>query len=234
MPFACWKVFEMTQRYERQSGLIGQDGQMRLFASRVAVIGCGGLGSSVISNLVSAGLGHIVLVDGDIVTESNLNRQFIHAGSVGTSKVESARSWILNLNPDCEVVTHAHHLTERDRSIIEGVDVVVDCLDNPESRLMLGRMCIDSDIVLVHAAVDGYHGQVAVLWPDGSLRMEHIYPRSFRCGDRSAISTAVSIVGSLEANQVIDVIIGSNDVLRDEILTVDVSEMSMVRHQIRG
>ena len=222
----------MTQRFERQSALVGEEGQRRLADARVAVIGCGGLGSSVISNLVSAGVGYLILVDGDVVSESNLNRQFIHAGSVGMSKVESARSWILNLDPDCVVDVHHGFLSESDIRIIEDADVVVDCLDSSSDRVMLGRMCISAGKVLVHAAIDSYHGQVAVIRPEDVLRMEHIYPRPSTGGVHHAISTAVSIVGSMEANEVINIILGSKDGLRDEIMSVDVSDYSVTRYRI--
>ena len=222
----------MSRRFERQSALVGEEGQRRLADSCVAIIGCGGLGSLVISNLVSAGVGHLILVDGDIVSESNLNRQFIHAGSIGMSKVESARSWILELNPDCVVDIHDRFLTESDVELIEKADVVVDCLDSSSDRIMLGRMCMRSGKVLVHAAIDSYYGQVAVIRPEDVLRMEHIYPKPSLGGTHHAISTAVSIIGSMEANEVLNIILGSKDGLRDEIMSVNVSDYSVTRYRI--
>ncbi|MBR7124885.1 MAG: ThiF family adenylyltransferase, partial [Candidatus Methanomethylophilaceae archaeon] len=93
----------MSQRFERQLSLIGDSGQRVLLGSCVAVIGCGGLGSIVITDLASAGVGHLILVDGDTVSESNMNRQFIHTGRVGMSKAESAAEWVSQLYPDCKV-----------------------------------------------------------------------------------------------------------------------------------
>ncbi|MBO5669558.1 MAG: HesA/MoeB/ThiF family protein [Candidatus Methanomethylophilaceae archaeon] len=222
----------MSQRFERQLFLIGDSGQRVLSESCVAVIGCGGLGSIVITDLASAGVGHLILVDGDTVSESNMNRQFIHAGRMGSSKAESAAEWVSKLYPDCKVDIFSKYLGLDDSELISDADVVVDCLDSSEDRVMLGHMCIKEGKVLVHAAVDAYHGQVAVIRPEDVLRMDHIYPRPSKGGVHHAISTAVTFIGSLEANEVINVLIGSEHGLRDEILSVDLNDYSMSRYRI--
>lgn len=222
----------MSQRFERQLSLIGDSGQRALSESCVAVIGCGGLGSIVITDLASAGVGHLILVDGDTVSESNMNRQFIHAGRMGSSKAESAAEWVSKLYPDCKVDIFSKYLGLDDSELISDADVVVDCLDSSEDRVMLGHMCIKEGKVLVHAAVDAYHGQVAVIRPEDVLRMDHIYPRPSKGGVHHAISTAVTFIGSLEANEVINVLIGSEHGLRDEILSVDLNDYSMSRYRI--
>ena len=222
----------MSQRFERQLSLIGDSGQRVLSGSCVAVIGCGGLGSIVITDLVSAGVGHLILVDGDTVSESNMNRQFIHAGKIGSSKAESAAEWVSQLYPDCKVDVVARYLEHDDIDILSEADVVVDCLDSSEDRVMLGHMCIDAGKVLVHAAIDSYHGQVAVIRPEDILRMDHIYPKPSKGGAHHSISTAVTFVGSLEANEVINVLLGSDSCLRDEILSVDIGDYSMTRYRI--
>ena len=222
----------MSQRFERQLSLIGDSGQRALSESCVAVIGCGGLGSIVITDLASAGVGHLILVDGDTVSESNMNRQFIHAGRMGSSKAESAAEWVSKLYSDCKVDIFSKYLGLDDSELISDADVVVDCLDSSEDRVMLGHMCIKEGKVLVHAAVDAYHGQVAVIRPEDVLRMDHIYPRPSKGGVHHAISTAVTFIGSLEANEVINVLIGSEHGLRDEILSVDLNDYSMSRYRI--
>ncbi len=222
----------MSQRFERQLSLIGDSGQRALSESCVAVIGCGGLGSIVITDLASAGVGHLILVDGDTVSESNMNRQFIHAGRMGSSKAESAAEWVSKLYSDCKVDIFSKYLGLDDSELISDADVVVDCLDSSEGRVMLGHMCIKEGKVLVHAAVDAYHGQVAVIRPEDVLRMDHIYPRPSKGGVHHAISTAVTFIGSLEANEVINVLIGSEHGLRDEILSVDLNDYSMSRYRI--
>ena len=212
--------------------MIGDSGQRALSESCVAVIGCGGLGSIVITDLASAGVGHLILVDGDTVSESNMNRQFIHAGRMGSFKAESAAEWVSKLYPDCKVDIFSKYLGLDDSELISDADVVVDCLDSSEDRVMLGHMCIKEGKVLVHAAVDAYHGQVAVIRPEDVLRMDHIYPRPSKGGVHHAISTAVTFIGSLEANEVINVLIGSEHGLRDEILSVDLNDYSMSRYRI--
>lgn len=222
----------MTQRYERQLPLIGDVGQRTLSESCVAIIGCGGLGSTVITNLSCAGLGHMILVDGDNVSESNLNRQFIHAGSIGRNKAESAASWVSRINPECKVTVIPRYLGHSDSNVLDDADVVVDCLDSSEARMMLADMCLELGKVLVHAAVDGYYGQVATIRPEDMLRMEHIYPKPSGNVDHPAIASAVGTIGSLEANEVLNVLLGSDSSLRDEILSVDIECHSMNRYRL--
>ena len=212
--------------------MIGVDGQRALGDACVAVVGCGGLGSSVIMNLVSAGVGHLILIDGDIVSESNLNRQFIHAGSLGESKVDSARRWIHDMDPDCIIDTVRKFLDGSDVDLLKDADIVVDCLDSSADRVMLGDMCMRAGKVLVHGAIDSYHGQVAVIRPEDVLRMEHIYPKPSSGGIHHAISPAVSIIGSIQANEVINIIVGSDNGLRDEIMSVDLLDYSIFRYRI--
>lgn len=222
----------MSSRFERQSGIIGDEGQAILGRSHVTVVGCGGLGSMVVTDLVCAGVRNLRLIDGDTVTESNLNRQFVHAGSVGAPKVVSTRGWILRLDPGCSVEPVPRHLTDADADLVADTDIVVDCLDDPLSRLVLSRLCEGKGKVLVHAAVDAFHGQIAVIRPDGFLRMCHIYPHPSVGSSVPSFAPCVTAMGSLQAKAVIDVLLCSEDALRDEIVTFDLRDYSSTRHRL--
>ena len=127
-----------SERFSRQSAMISAEEQSKLKGSTVVIVGCGGLGSQLIADLVCAGVGGYVLVDPDTVSESNLNRQFIHFGNIGKKKVDSAEEWILRADPDCRVSKHAVALdVDNASSLVSEGDIVADCLDNVASRRML-------------------------------------------------------------------------------------------------
>ena len=213
--------------------MIGEDGQHILESSHVIVVGCGGLGSSVISALTCAGVGHLTLIDGDTVSESNLNRQFIHADRLGMNKAESAAVWVGSMDGSCRVDVIDTFLDECDRSVFTDADLVLDCMDNIRSRLLLAEICASYGKILVHCAVDSHYGQLCVIRPDGALRMEDIYGSRVEKDIHLSMAPYVMTMGALEAQQAISVLLGSDDVLYDEILSVDMRTMSMTRYAIR-
>ncbi|MGN1044734.1 MAG: HesA/MoeB/ThiF family protein [Candidatus Methanomethylophilaceae archaeon] len=223
----------MSRRYDRQIQMVGEDGQCTLGSSHAVVVGCGGLGSSVISALTCAGVGHLTLIDGDIVSESNLNRQFIHAGRIGMNKAESAASWVRSMDPSCVVTAIGRYLGDCDASVLADADIVLDCLDNIRTRLLLADMCSSSGKVLVHCAVDSFYGQVAVIRPGGALRMEDIYQSGKESDSHPSMAPYVMEMGALEAQQAVSVLLGWDDALDDEILSVDMRTMSMTRYPVR-
>ena len=151
-------------RYERQRMMkeIGDSGQEKLSKSTVAVVGCGGLGSPALTYLACAGIGKLIIIDCDEVSETNLNRQFLHGRKdIGRPKVVSAKEKLLDMNGEIEILAVHENLTpENVGRIIEGADVVVDCVDNIETRIFLGRECLKKNIPLVEAGVQGFYGWV--------------------------------------------------------------------------
>ena len=154
----------MDGRYDRQIRMpeIGTEGQRKLEQSVVTVIGCGGLGAPVLTYLVQAGVGTVRIADGDTVSISNLNRQFLHwEEDIGKEKVHSAAEKLRRLNPQIRVETFPFYLTEDNADrILSGSDVVVDCVDSLAGRLLVGRQCLARDIPLVEGAVQGFYGYV--------------------------------------------------------------------------
>jgi len=151
-------------RYERQLIIpqIGQEGQKKLEQSTVTVIGTGGLGSPVLTYLTSAGVGTIRIFDDDIVSESNLNRQFLHnTEDVAKLKTQSAKEKLSKLNPNVNLVLINDRLnTDNAEEYIAGSDVVVDCVDNLATRITVARTCMKLDIPLVEGGVYGFSGYV--------------------------------------------------------------------------
>ena len=154
-------------RYDRQILMpeIGIEGQKKLERAVVTVIGCGGLGSPVLTYLAQAGAGTIRLVDGDTVSDTNLNRQFLYREEdIGKKKADLAAEKLRRMNRGIRVEAFACSLTgENAGQILKGSDVVVDCVDSLAVRCIVGRYCLAEDIFLVEGAVQGFYGYAGVL-----------------------------------------------------------------------
>ena len=137
----------------RTALLLGQEGVDRLAAASVAVFGLGGVGSYAAEALARAGVGRLILVDGDVVEETNLNRQLVALHStLGRSKVEVAAQRVLDIAPGCRAEAHAmFYLPEQGQGLIDGCDYVADCIDMVSAKLALAEECRDKGIPLISA-----------------------------------------------------------------------------------
>jgi adenylyltransferase/sulfurtransferase len=223
------------ERYSRHLLLpvMGEAGQERLLASRVFILGAGGLGSPVAMYLASAGVGHLTIADFDHVDLSNLQRQILHGTpDLGLDKVASARATIARLNPGVRVTTL--NWAPDDDELAEQVrlaDVVVDACDNFETRFTLNRLCVAQRTPLVSAAAVRFEGQVSVF----DSRREH--SPCYRClySDESAEGEACSqvgvlapllgIIGSVQAVETIKLITGIGETLTGRVVVVDALSM---------
>ena len=161
---------EQRTRYSRHLLIpeVGEDGQQRLLDARVLLIGAGGLGSPASLYLAAAGVGTLGIVDADVVDESNLQRQIVHATDrLGESKVLSAKRTIEALNPDVRVVPFQERLTSEnvDRILAEGWDVILDGADNFPTRYLVNDASVWHDIPVVHGSIFRFEGQVTVFSP---------------------------------------------------------------------
>lgn len=166
----------IPERYQRSIGTIGLAGQIKLLNAKVGVIGAGGLGGLVIELLARMGIGKLVVVDGDIFTDNNLNRQLLATESeIGCSKVEAAGKRVSALNGATVIETH-NLIGDADNLLLifKDCDLVIDCLDNLPSRFDLEQVCSQLGIVMVHGAIAGFLGQLAVIRP-GKPLLEAIY-----------------------------------------------------------
>ncbi|MFA6803018.1 MAG: HesA/MoeB/ThiF family protein [Candidatus Methanomethylophilaceae archaeon] len=208
-------------RFSRQIPIFGDSGQRRIENATVAIVGCGGLGCNVITQLALAGVGRMVLIDDDVPTESNMNRQFIYAGNMKDTKVVSSGEWVRKLSSETEVVLCPERLTDHNSvSLIETCDVVIDCLDSIDSRLVLNRAILESNRILVHGGVDSFHGQVTTIIPGSTPCLNCILGKD--TGEvKPSVSSMVALIGSLQANEALKLITGKGETLAGKLLTVD-------------
>jgi len=163
----------LPRRYLRNYGTVGVDGQLELLRSCVAVIGLGGLGGYSVEGLARMGVGRLVLVDGDVFCDHNLNRQVLSQEDyLGRAKAEVAGERVREINGAVEVTLYDEYASRENLSdILRGVDVVVDALDRLPTRLMLQEMAAQAAVPLVHGAIAGGMGQVMTILPgDGGVR----------------------------------------------------------------
>lgn len=178
----------LPRRYLRNLGTVGWEGQAKLLRSTVAVVGLGGLGGNVVEGLARMGVGRLVIVDGDVFLDHNLNCQILGAeDDLGLLKAEVARAQVARINAAVEVVAHPEEATRESLPrLLEGAEVVVDALDRLPSRLVLQAAAQKMDIPMVHGAIAGYVGQVMTIFPgDGGLRALYgggsVLSRASRC-----------------------------------------------------
>ena len=216
-----------SERFVRQRALFGPGEQERLRDTNVVIVGCGGLGSQLIADLVSAGMAHFVLVDGDTVEPSNLNRQFIHFGNLGMRKVDSAGRWIKTADPGAEVTGYARMLDADNASeIVSSGDIVADCTDNVGTRRILAEACRRAGRTLVHAGVEGRYGQVMTFLPDAPVTLGEIVGKK-DVPDHISYAPAVSLVGAVQADELIMTVLGRSE--PGTLITVDLENRSMER-----
>jgi len=222
-------------RYSRQIMLpeIEIAGQEKLLASRVMVIGLGGLGSPVALYLAAAGVGHLVLVDHDQVELSNLQRQVAHTTDrIGMNKVESARQAIHALNPDIDVTCISQKLdTVRLGREIDTVDLVLDCTDNFGIRFEVNEACVATGTPLVSGAAIRLEGQVMVYDPQikDSPCYRCLYQEAnegaLNCAETGVAATVVGVIGTIQATEALKLIAGFGESLAGYLLVFDAKTM---------
>lgn len=208
---------------------IGVKGQKRIKAARVVVIGAGALGSPVIQYLAAAGIGTIKVVDFDKVSLENLQSQVIHGiRDVKRPKTASARDTIRNVNRGIDVIVEDIKIeADNIASVIDGFDIVIDCTDNYKSRYLISDACVLLGIPLIYGAVYQYEGYVTVLVHNDGPCLRCIFPSPPpiglvpTCAEGGTISTLPGIVGSIQANEALKLIIGIGEHLTGELLTID-------------
>jgi adenylyltransferase/sulfurtransferase len=230
-------------RYSRQIMLpeIDIEGQQKLAAARVLIIGMGGLGSPVSLYLAAAGVGHLVLVDFDTVDLSNLQRQIVHATpDIGRLKVESAAEAIGALNPLVRI-TAIDHALEGDELLAQTAqaDIVVDATDNLSARFAINAACVQTRTPLVSGAAIRLEGQVMVCQPqiDDAPCYRCLYRSdeeiSESCSQSGVIAPLLGIIGSIQALETMKLIVGKGDTLTGRLLLLDAYRMEWHNVTIR-
>lgn len=223
-------------RYARHVLLdeLGIEGQERLLASRVLIIGAGGLGSPAALYLAAAGVGQLWLVDDDRVELSNLQRQILHrTASLGRPKAESGRDALLALNPEIAVRALVERADEaRLTDLAAQSNVVLDCTDNFSTRHAINRACVATGTPLVSGAAVRFSGQVSVydLRDPASPCYQCLFPEArsapaLRCATTGVLGPLLGIVGSVQAAEAIKLLVGMGQSLSGRLLSVDALTM---------
>jgi len=214
-------------RYLRNLGTIGLQGQAKLLRSTVAIVGQGGLGGYVTEALARMGVGRLILIDGDVFEEHNFNRQLLSGeAKLGTTKVQSARQRVAEINGAVEVICHAVMLDgENLPQLLQGADVVVDALDRLPIRLVLQDGARALGIPMVHGSIAGFLGQVMTILPgDAGLRSLYGNQELPEQGLEVQLGTPAATpmaVAAWEAQEVVKILVGQGELLRNRLLVMD-------------
>ena len=225
---------EQLLRYSRQILLpqFGVEGQERLMASTVLVVGAGGLGSPVALYLAAAGVGRLIIADFDRVDLTNLQRQILHATDrIGTAKAESARRTLHALNPEIEIVPIGRRLEgELLQEQVAASDAVVDASDNFATRFAVNAACVATGRPLIAGAVIRWEGQVSVYTGrPGDPCYRCLYGNGGEvedtCSENGILAPVAGIIGSIQATETLKVLSGVGTTLAGRLLILDALEM---------
>jgi molybdopterin/thiamine biosynthesis adenylyltransferase/rhodanese-related sulfurtransferase len=235
---------EQRNRYKRHLLLpeVGSEGQAKLLGSKVLMLGAGGLGSPSALYLAAAGVGTIGIVDMDEVDASNLQRQILHnIDRIGDRKVDSAKKTLTMLNPDVNVVTYDTRLDASNIiDIISGYDIIVDGADNFPSRYLLNDASVKLGIPVVHGSIFRFEGMVSVFHPLEGPTYRDMVPEpppaelAPSCAEAGVLGVLPGIIGSIQALEVIKVLLGIGEPLIGRILSVDTTDMSFRTFKLRA
>lgn len=220
---------------------VGREGQERLKASSVLIIGTGGLGSPMALYLAAAGVGRLGLVDYDIVDETNLQRQIIHGQStVGMSKLDSAEVRIKDLNPYVQIDKYNVPLTsENALEILAPYDVIVDGTDNFPTRYLVNDAAVKLGKPNVYASIFRFEGQVSVFWGEHGPCYRCMFPSPPppglvpNCAEGGVLGVLPGTVGTLQATEVIKLIVGTGEPLIGKMLLYDAQDMEFTKINVR-
>jgi adenylyltransferase/sulfurtransferase len=225
---------QQLERYARHVVLdeIGEEGQLRLLATKVLVIGAGGLGAPVALYLAAAGIGSIGLIDDDTVDLSNLQRQIVHGtADIGRAKVDSASDTLRRINPEIRLITHRERLNATNGAgIIADYDIIADGSDNFTTRYLLNDLCIAERKILVSAALLRFDGQLSSF--KAHLGDPHpcyrcLFPEEPpadlipRCETAGIFGAVAGVMGSLQATEVLKEALSLGDSLSGQLLIYD-------------
>ncbi|MBN1224810.1 MAG: HesA/MoeB/ThiF family protein [Candidatus Aminicenantes bacterium] len=220
----------VPERYQRNIGTIGIEGQIALLRSRVAIVGLGGLGGSALEMLLRWGIGGLVVIDPDVFSDSNLNRQLLSSSdSLGVLKVEAAKKRALEINAATDITAYAMEADEKNLpEAIKDCAAVVDGLDNIRTRFLLEGVCKNIGIPLVHGAIAGFMGQVSTIFPEDT-GLEAVYGSRDVCesGAETELGTPCvtpAAVAAWQTMEVVKILLGWKDTLKNKILLFDLKD----------
>ncbi|MFO7695758.1 MAG: ThiF family adenylyltransferase [Anaerolineae bacterium] len=218
----------LPERYRRNHGTVGWQGQIRLLKSTVGIVGAGGLGGWIIEGLARMGVGHLIVIDGDVFEENNLNRQ---AGcteeAVGRPKAQVMAERIREVNRSTVITAHTDWLTsDNGVALLGGSQIIVDALDSLPMRFTLQAIAREMGVPMVHGAIAGYTGQVTTIYPEdaglASIYGPGPYPVHGIETELGNPTATPMMAASWELQQVVKYVIGSErGLLRSRLLLMD-------------
>ena len=218
---------KIPERYLRNIGTIGIEGQLKLLKAKVVIIGAGGLGGHIIELLTRQGIGYLRIIDGDRFAAHNLNRQLLATeGNLGVNKAMAAAQRVAEINSDVYVESIPQMFDEENsEKLLSGMDVVVDALDNISTRLLLSKMTRKIGIPLIHGAIAGFTGQVTTLLP-GDIGLEKLY--RVTAGSDKGIELSLgnpastpALAASIQAQEVVKILTGIGELLHKRLFYFD-------------
>lgn len=226
-----------VERYQAQLALpdFGAEGQLRLAAARVLLVGVGGLGCPAALYLTAAGVGTLRIVDDDIVDASNLQRQVLFTSDdPGRAKVDAARERLEELNPDVTVEGRRVRVTAANvRELVRGRDLVLDGSDNFATRYVVNDACVLEGVPLVSGSLYRYEGQVLVVRPGESPCYRCLFrtppPEQAACHEAGVLGALAGIIGTIQAAEATRLLVTGKSGLGDSLLLVDAASMEFRR-----
>jgi len=217
------------------------EGQQKLKAARVIVIGTGGLGAPILAYLAAAGVGHIGVVDFDTVDLSNLHRQIIHkSGNVGKAKTLSAVEMMKDINPTIDIKTYETSLrSDNAFELLKGYDIVIDGTDNFPTRYLVNDACALLDVPNVYGSIFRFEGQATVFWASRGPCYRCLYPAPPEpgtvpsCAEGGVLGVLPGVVGTIQATEAVKLIIGQGDPLIGRLLLFDALKMKFKELRLR-
>lgn len=219
------------EKYQRHFAIDGFSGehQEKIKNARIMIIGAGGLGSPLAIYLTAAGIGTIGIMDDDIVSLSNLQRQILYNPSeLGEKKVRIAESKLKMLNPETELIVYEERLTKTNLNLLQGYDIIVDGSDNYQARYCIDEFCSKHKIPYVYGSIYEFTGQVSVFNTSSAGSYSDLYPNEFSDQNDNKMIGVMgfmpAFIASVQVGEVIKIITGLGEPLINKLLMVDLSK----------
>ena len=214
-----------NKRYTKNHNAITEEEQLLLSKKTITVIGCGGLGGHIVSQLARIGVGHLRIVEFDTFDATNLNRQiFCHTENIGFSKIIETEKQLKLINPDIQITSFPVRFTEENSSeVLKDSDIAIDALDSVASRLILQKACKNQNIPLVSAAIGGWYGQLTIIYP-GDDTLDKIYKDPKQKGIETELGNPAftpALLATLQVTETVKILLGKSNFPANKVLIID-------------
>ncbi|MCP4691950.1 MAG: HesA/MoeB/ThiF family protein [Desulfobacterales bacterium] len=224
------------ERYDRQISMeeLGEQGQEKLKNARVFIAGAGGLGSPAAMYLAVAGVAAIRIVDNDAVELSNLNRQILHGnGDIGKEKVDSAREKLEGLNPDVVIEAVCEKITgENVSELLNDSHLIIDALDNWETRMILNGAALERGVPLVHGAVSGFEGRAMTIVPGRTACLGCLHKGPAPVKKTPVVGVTPAVIAGVQATEAIKYFTGAGELLENRMIFYDGLTMKFTEFKV--